>query len=148
MTRTRALPTASWLLQAPCLGDLRFAPAGGDEADTLQAAVELLDVCAACPFRRPCIARVQPQRSDFDGVCGGRVWRNGTVLAECPGTDSSDLHEEGDPYSLCGTVSGAKAHRRRREPSCPACLAIEREKQRSRRERHRLRNGEQPQPKK
>ncbi|MFG3188471.1 WhiB family transcriptional regulator [Streptomyces omiyaensis] len=40
-------------------------------------AAPALRACAACPVRRECEAAVAPAESWFDGVCAGRLWRNG-----------------------------------------------------------------------
>ncbi|MCC3776609.1 hypothetical protein K6I33_001023, partial [Streptomyces sp. UNOB3_S3] len=36
-----------------------------------------LRACAGCPVPRYCLEAVAPRESWFDGVCGGRLWRNG-----------------------------------------------------------------------
>jgi hypothetical protein len=38
-----------------------------------------LEYCLRCSVRQSCLDWVQPERSHFDGVCGGKVWRNGTL---------------------------------------------------------------------
>lgn len=40
-------------------------------------AAEALAVCLLCHEQQACLKRVRPQRSGFDGVAGGAVWRNG-----------------------------------------------------------------------
>jgi hypothetical protein len=41
-----------------------------------------LEVCKSCPFWKDCDDWVAPRANYFDGVCGGKVWRNGKVLAK------------------------------------------------------------------
>ncbi|MEU8133594.1 hypothetical protein [Streptodolium elevatio] len=41
------------------------------------AARVALSACADCPVRDLCLSVVDPERHWFDGVSGGRVWRNG-----------------------------------------------------------------------
>jgi|JI10StandDraft_1071094.scaffolds.fasta_scaffold112397_7 hypothetical protein len=36
-----------------------------------------LSVCSTCGVTEECLTIVRPQRSSFDGVAGGQVWRNG-----------------------------------------------------------------------
>ncbi|MEU6573314.1 WhiB family transcriptional regulator [Streptomyces sp. NPDC046805] len=40
-----------------------------------------LRACNKCPIRRECEAVVDPAHTWFDGVSGGRLWRNGRVVA-------------------------------------------------------------------
>ncbi|MEU8958765.1 WhiB family transcriptional regulator [Streptomyces sp. NPDC048518] len=40
-------------------------------------AAPVLRACNQCPIRRECEAIVDPSRTWFDGVSGGRLWRNG-----------------------------------------------------------------------
>lgn len=40
-----------------------------------------LQHCKGCPFWQNCEDLVQPKSSYYDGICGGKVWRNGRVLA-------------------------------------------------------------------
>ncbi|MFB7517848.1 WhiB family transcriptional regulator [Streptomyces sp. NPDC056144] len=45
-------------------------------------AAPALRACAACPVRRECEGAVAPAESYFDGVCAGRLWRNGRPADE------------------------------------------------------------------
>lgn len=36
-----------------------------------------LSYCATCPVRSWCLREVRPATSNFDGVAGGHVWKNG-----------------------------------------------------------------------
>ncbi|GGR73546.1 hypothetical protein GCM10010252_10140 [Streptomyces aureoverticillatus] len=44
-------------------------------------AAEVLRACNQCPIRKECEAVVNPARTWFDGVSGGRLWRNGREVA-------------------------------------------------------------------
>ncbi|WP_329380713.1 WhiB family transcriptional regulator [Streptomyces sp. NBC_01351] len=46
-----------------------------------KVAAPALRACAVCPVRRECEQAVAPAQSWFDGVCGGRLWRNGRPAA-------------------------------------------------------------------
>ncbi|WP_328938218.1 hypothetical protein OG288_23055 [Streptomyces tauricus] len=37
----------------------------------------VLHACGRCPIRKQCEAVVDPSHTWFDGVSGGRLWRNG-----------------------------------------------------------------------
>ncbi|MFD3327595.1 WhiB family transcriptional regulator [Streptomyces sp. NPDC058701] len=50
-------------------------------ARRIKDAAPALRACAACPVRRECVQAVAPAESLFDGVCGGRLWRNGRPAA-------------------------------------------------------------------
>ncbi|MFE7571484.1 WhiB family transcriptional regulator [Streptomyces sp. NPDC057539] len=47
-------------------------------------AAPALRACNYCPIRQQCKAIVDPERTWFDGVSGGRLWRNGRVVATAP----------------------------------------------------------------
>lgn len=57
------------------------ACAGADprlfDAHTFPEADEALEFCRGCVVVLECVSWVRPNRSFFDGVCGGMVWRNG-----------------------------------------------------------------------
>ena len=36
-----------------------------------------LQYCRKCPVQRECEEFVRPKKSFFEGVCGGKVWRDG-----------------------------------------------------------------------
>lgn len=64
-----------WRERAACRG----LPAREIFVTRAAQAAPALRRCAACPVRRRCLEAVQPELSWFDGVCGGRLWRNGRV---------------------------------------------------------------------
>ena len=39
---------------------------------------DALSYCDRCPVIQECLDYVSPRRSYFDGVCAGKVWRNGS----------------------------------------------------------------------
>lgn len=41
-----------------------------------------LQYCRGCSFWEMCESRVEPSTSNFDGICGGKVWRCGNILAK------------------------------------------------------------------
>ncbi|MGW0466862.1 WhiB family transcriptional regulator [Streptomyces sp. NPDC003027] len=65
--------SSPWQAAAACAGlspSVVFARRAQHAAPALRA-------CAVCPVRRECEAAVAPAESYFDGVCAGRLWRNG-----------------------------------------------------------------------
>ncbi|WP_370414406.1 WhiB family transcriptional regulator [Streptomyces fradiae] len=65
--------TTPWQAAAACAGlspSVVFSRRGKEAAPALRA-------CAVCPVSRECEAAVAPAESWFDGVCAGRLWRNG-----------------------------------------------------------------------
>ncbi|NYI05244.1 WhiB family transcriptional regulator [Allostreptomyces psammosilenae] len=64
---------SDWRTQAAC-ADL---PQRTVFATRRQHALPALRACAACPVRARCLEVVAPQDNWFDGVSGGRLWRNG-----------------------------------------------------------------------
>ncbi|MFD5323899.1 WhiB family transcriptional regulator [Streptomyces sp. NPDC127092] len=65
--------TNPWQAAAACAGlspSVVFSRRGKEAAPALRA-------CAVCPVSRECEAAVAPAESWFDGVCAGRLWRNG-----------------------------------------------------------------------
>lgn len=67
-----------WVEEAPCR---RADPWLFDQYhfDLSQPA---LNYCKRCRFWEECESLVEPKNSHFDGICGGKVWRNGRVLAK------------------------------------------------------------------
>jgi hypothetical protein len=47
----------------------------------MSEAAPVLRACNHCPIREECEAVVDPAHTWFDGVCGGRLWRNGREVA-------------------------------------------------------------------
>ncbi|WP_145497579.1 hypothetical protein [Streptomyces sp. CFMR 7] len=126
-----------WATAAPCAGDFRFTPEETTAEAPTEPLVALLAVCQHCPFRAPCIDLVLPRASLFDGVCGGRLWRDGLVLATCDGAKPGELREYGRRPITHGTEAGARAHNRRGERACSLCREAGRLAQRARRARRR-----------
>lgn len=83
--------SSSWQAAAACVGlspSVVFARRGKEAAPALRA-------CAACPVRRECEAAVAPAESWFDGVCAGRLWRNGRPVAPRRGRGSATTAQAG-----------------------------------------------------
>ncbi|MFF0747865.1 WhiB family transcriptional regulator [Streptomyces sp. NPDC004267] len=65
--------SSPWQAAAACAGldpTVVFSRRGKEAAPALRA-------CAVCPVSRECETTVAPAESWFDGVCAGRLWRNG-----------------------------------------------------------------------
>lgn len=50
-------------------------------ARRVKDAAPALRACARCTLHRACEAAVAPAETWFDGVCAGRLWRNGRPVA-------------------------------------------------------------------
>ena len=80
---TARLPrNEAWLDDAPCAGqwwlfDTHAWWARAYTASIIVEALPALALCERCPFTAECLARVAPRESKYDGVAGGRVYRNG-----------------------------------------------------------------------
>ncbi|GAA1353467.1 hypothetical protein [Streptomyces beijiangensis] len=131
--------TANWVDTAPCAGlsdfvhDGRTGPRGNDVLFASMYRPELR-VCGTCPFRKKCIELVKPQQSKFDGVCGGRLWSNGRLIATTPSACETEL-EEPELRAICGTDTGWLQHIRHSEIPCSACRSAKRVFERIRRTR-------------
>lgn len=53
-------------------------------AQRVKDAVPALRACAGCPVQAQCEETVAPAESWFDGVCAGRLWRNGRPVTLTP----------------------------------------------------------------
>ncbi len=127
-----------WVAAAPCVGDDRFTSDETANAATTEPLVlSLLSVCQNCPFRARCVELVLPKTSLFDGVCGGRFWRDGQILVTCEGAGHGELRERVQRPIPHGTEAGARAHNRRGERACSLCREAGRLAQRARRARKR-----------
>ncbi|GHG76501.1 WhiB family transcriptional regulator [Streptomyces griseocarneus] len=92
---------ADWRTHAACAG----LPDGAVFARRPQAALPALRACAVCPVRRYCLEAVAPRESWFDGVSGGRLWRNGrevpvpeALAADRPADHSDRLDHMDHPH--------------------------------------------------
>jgi WhiB family redox-sensing transcriptional regulator len=63
----------TWLMLAACAGE---EPSTFDHY-TFPEAQEALRICSHCRFVADCMDWVKPNKSFFDGVAAGVVWRNG-----------------------------------------------------------------------
>ncbi|MEU6946710.1 WhiB family transcriptional regulator [Streptomyces sp. NPDC046316] len=85
--------SSSWQAAAACAGlspSVVFARRPQQAAPALRA-------CASCPVRRECEAAVAPAESWFDGVCAGRLWRNGRPVVPRRGRSSAGVAHSGGP---------------------------------------------------
>ncbi len=71
------LPLTPWQAAAACAG----LPASSVFARRAADAAPALRACAVCTVRRACEETVAPSESWFDGVCAGRLWRNGRPVS-------------------------------------------------------------------
>ncbi|MEU5389478.1 hypothetical protein [Kitasatospora cineracea] len=118
-----ALPDTDTFLPG-CYADPRFSPAEGtwkDKKTLIKMCSPVLPTCTPCPFRAQCIRQVQPHPRRFDGVCGGRLWLDGQVIATADGADDEDLPLPGKARTVCGTTAGVAEHQNRGEQQCSVC---------------------------
>ena len=57
----------------------------------LDLAQPALNYCARCPFWEKCESLVQPKSNAYDGIVGGKVWRNGRVVAKLDASSPNRL---------------------------------------------------------
>ncbi|MER5481747.1 WhiB family transcriptional regulator [Streptomyces sp. NPDC002812] len=81
--RPHAVPWQSAAACAALSPAVVFARRAKDAAPALRA-------CAVCTVHTECEEAVAPAESRFDGVCGGRLWRNGipSVVPQLSGSPS------------------------------------------------------------
>ncbi|MFG2330567.1 WhiB family transcriptional regulator [Streptomyces sp. NPDC048604] len=70
---SEVLEFLGWRAAAACLGLPPQVVFARRESEALPA----LMACRRCPVARRCEETVAPAESWFDGVSGGRLWRNG-----------------------------------------------------------------------
>ena len=75
----------SFTSEAPC----READPWLFDQFNLDLAQPALNYCSSCIFWTECESLVQPKPNFYDGIVGGKVWRNGRVLAKL---DASSPH--------------------------------------------------------
>jgi hypothetical protein len=75
----------SFTSEAPC----READPWLFDQFNLDLAQPALNYCSTCIFWTECESLVQPKPNFYDGIVGGKVWRNGRVLAKL---DASSPH--------------------------------------------------------
>ncbi|MEC4016411.1 WhiB family transcriptional regulator [Streptomyces sp. H27-D2] len=86
---------ADWRMSAAC-ADL---PPRSVFTTLPSEAGSALRACNQCPVRKQCEAVVAPAKTWFDGVSGGRLWRNGREVAvsrpdDADGADGAYKAEE------------------------------------------------------
>lgn len=77
-----------------------------------------LKICSHCPVKEVCERHVlgsRPRNSFFDGVAGGRVWRDGLVVPR-PKQWKAPVHRE-----YCGGIYGRRFHEEHEERYCFPC---------------------------
>jgi WhiB family redox-sensing transcriptional regulator len=77
----------SFTSQAPC----READPWLFDQFNLDLAQPALNYCSRCYFWAECESLVQPKPNFYDGIVGGKVWRNGRVLAKLDATSPNRL---------------------------------------------------------
>jgi WhiB family redox-sensing transcriptional regulator len=77
----------SFTSQAPC----READPWLFDQFNLDLAQPALNYCSTCIFWTECESLVQPKPNFYDGIVGGKVWRNGKVLAKLDATSPNRL---------------------------------------------------------
>jgi WhiB family redox-sensing transcriptional regulator len=77
--------SADWRASAACAGLPPQVVFSTRPAQALPA----LSACGGCPVRQECEETIAPADTWFDGVCAGRLWRNGRPVATTPDTDGS-----------------------------------------------------------
>lgn len=123
MTGPRQTTETHMTADPPCFGDDDFSPAADrwtDISGLRDICDPLLHVCGGCAYRAACIRQVNPAKATFDGVCGGRIWNDGTILVAVDGADDSELLSPVSRQS-CGKKQGVRAHRRAAERMCAKC---------------------------
>ncbi len=75
----------NFVVEAPC----RDADPWLFDQSNLDLAQPGLKYCQSCIFWIECESLVQPKSNAYDGIVGGKVWRNGKVLAKL---DSASPH--------------------------------------------------------
>ncbi|KAF0650623.1 MULTISPECIES: WhiB family transcriptional regulator [Streptomyces] len=88
-----------WRAAAACSGLPPHVVFARREAEAAPA----LAACGRCPVVRRCLEAVAPAESWFDGVSGGRLWRNGRPVRLRRDTDGT--HRTGGT----GGTGGARA---------------------------------------
>ena len=68
-------PTA--LEQAACIG-MPPQVFDGKSAYDIHAGIM---VCRSCLVRQPCLEWLRPRRTFYDGIAGGKLWRDGKQIA-------------------------------------------------------------------
>ena len=92
-----------WQAAAACVGlspSVVFARRAQQAAPALRA-------CAVCLVSRECETAVAPAESYFDGVCAGRLWRNGRPVVARRGRHSADTSRRTGTVDLPRAVTPA-----------------------------------------
>ena len=77
----------SFTSEAPC----READPWLFDQFNLDLAQPALNYCSSCIFWTECESLVQPKPNFYDGIVGGKVWRNGRIIAKLDATSPNRL---------------------------------------------------------
>ena len=95
----------SFTSEAPC----READPWLFDQFNLDLAQTALNYCSSCIFWTECESLVQPKPNFYDGIVGGKVWRNGRVLAKLDASSphrllvGEELDENSDALEFSGS---------------------------------------------
>ena len=97
---------SSFVDEAPC----RNSDPWLFDQHQIDLAMPALQICKGCSFWQNCNDLVEPKSNFFDGVCAGKVWRNGRVLAKLDSAFPNRLivGEELDDETMA--VRGSELH--------------------------------------
>ncbi|GAA2439537.1 WhiB family transcriptional regulator [Streptomyces mauvecolor] len=101
-----------WRTHAACIG----LPDDAVFAREPEAARPALRACDICPVRRSCLEAVAPRHSWFDGVSGGRLWRNGRPVRIPAGSDRPHTADRPRTADRLRAPSAGSGPDRRPEP--------------------------------
>ncbi|MHC0429964.1 WhiB family transcriptional regulator [Streptomyces sp. O3] len=93
----------AWQRAASCAGLPARTVFARSERDALPA----LRACLRCPVRQRCEETVAPAESWFDGVSGGRLWRNGRPVT--PRTRKTKTQKSGTTPQKGANGEGTEA---------------------------------------
>lgn len=94
----------SFTKEAPC----RDADPWLFDQSQIPLAQPALNYCKECFFWEKCESLVEPRSSYFDGVCGGKVWKNGRMLAKLVPNFPNKLLVAKDDYENTEAISGSE----------------------------------------
>lgn len=77
----------AFLLHAPC----RDSDPWLFDQTHIDLAQPALNICRTCPFWQECEEWVSPKSNHYDGIVGGKLWRNGRILAKLDATSPNRL---------------------------------------------------------
>lgn len=57
----------------------------------IDMALPAFQICKSCSYWQKCEDLLEPKRNYYDGICAGKMWRNGRVLAKLSATSSNNF---------------------------------------------------------